>query len=70
MIKKGFFINTLMALLLILLLYTNGFAQPKISFLKTEHDFGGVKQEQTLTQTFKFKNIGNEILSITDVKTD
>ena len=45
-------------------------AQPKISFDKTQHDFGKVKEaDGTVSYNFTFKNTGTSPLIIQDVKT-
>lgn len=42
--------------------------QPQISFGKTTYDFGEVTAGKKYTGQFKFKNTGNAVLEITDVK--
>lgn len=45
-------------------------AQADISFEKTEYDFGTYEEkDDTLWYSFKYKNIGNEPLIISDIKT-
>jgi len=45
------------------------FAQAKIEFEKTSHDFGTIKEEQgKATVTFKFKNTGTEPLKLSNVR--
>jgi len=46
------------------------FAQADIKFEKTEYDFGtNVEKDDTLWYSFTYKNIGNEPLVISDIKT-
>ncbi len=46
------------------------FAQADFKFEKTEYDFGTVtEKDDTLWCEFKFKNIGNEPLIISEIKT-
>lgn len=42
---------------------------PKLVILKTDHDFGKIDKTQKVTAQFKFKNEGDGILQIKDVKT-
>ena len=45
------------------------FSQPKIQFDKTTHDFGNVPQEGgSVTGRFEFSNVGDSILTLTNVK--
>jgi hypothetical protein len=45
-------------------------AQANFEFIKTEHDFGTVKEgKDTIWVEFKFTNTGNEALQISDVRT-
>lgn len=45
------------------------FAQPKIQFDKTTHDFGKIKEEGgKVTGRFEFTNVGNEDLVLTNVR--
>ncbi|MBZ0198715.1 MAG: DUF1573 domain-containing protein [Ignavibacteriaceae bacterium] len=44
-------------------------AQPRISFTKTQHDYGIVKEGGIYGYTFQFKNNGKGTLIINDVKT-
>lgn len=41
---------------------------PKIEFQKTEHDFGKILQGEQVSYTFKFKNVGNAPLIITNIE--
>ena len=41
---------------------------PKIQFQKTEHDFGKILQGEQVSYTFKFKNVGNAPLIITNIE--
>jgi len=41
---------------------------PVIEFDKTEHDFGEVESKKPVETTFKYKNVGEAPLVITDVK--
>lgn len=41
---------------------------PEIRFDKMEHDYGTIKQDADGSCVFKFKNIGNEVLVISDVR--
>lgn len=41
---------------------------PKFEFDMTEYDFGTIKQGQKVTQIFKFKNVGDGDLVITDAQ--
>jgi len=41
----------------------------KIQFVKEKHDFGKVEQGKVLTFSFKFKNVGDKTLIITNVHT-
>lgn len=46
-----------------------GFAQPKIQFDQTTHDFGNIKEEGgKVTGRFTFKNVGDSTLLLTRVK--
>ena len=46
-----------------------GFAQPKIQFDQTTHDFGSIKEEGgKVTGRFTFKNVGDSTLLLTRVK--
>lgn len=45
-----------------------GTTAPAIEFEKTEHDFGKILQGEQVTYTFKFKNVGNAPLIITDIE--
>lgn len=45
---------------------TAAFAQPKIKFSKTEHDFGKISDAQPVTFTFEFVNEGNQPLIVTN----
>jgi len=42
---------------------------PVIKFSETQHDFGKVKEGKVVEYSFSFKNIGNSILKINDIKT-
>jgi hypothetical protein len=65
MLKKVFF-----TLLNLLITYQVLIAQADIKFEKTEHDFGThVEKDDTLWYSFTYKNIGNEPLIISDIKT-
>lgn len=46
---------------------TNG-KQPKFEFEMTEYDFGTIVQGQKVKQIFKFKNVGEADLVISDAK--
>ncbi|MBP7506759.1 MAG: DUF1573 domain-containing protein [Prolixibacteraceae bacterium] len=44
-------------------------AQPKITFKKTDHEFGNIKEEKGIaTAVFDFKNTGNQPLIVNNVK--
>ncbi len=43
---------------------------PEISFVKTEHDFGTIKEGQKVFWNFRFKNTGNADLILNRVKAD
>jgi hypothetical protein len=42
---------------------------PQLVFTETQHDFGKVKEGQTVDYTFKFKNSGKGILDVTNIST-
>ena len=42
--------------------------KPKIKFEKTEHDFGTITEGQSVEYFFKFSNLGNDTLVITNVR--
>ncbi len=42
---------------------------PKIQFENTVHDFGKIKEGSVVEYTFKFKNVGSELLEVSNVKT-
>lgn len=44
-------------------------AGPKIQFENTLHDFGKIKEGSIVEYTFKYKNIGSELLEISHVRT-
>ncbi len=44
------------------------FAQAKIEFKKTTHDFGAIEEGQKATYVFHFKNIGDDTLQLKSVK--
>ncbi|MCK9212666.1 MAG: DUF1573 domain-containing protein, partial [Ignavibacteriaceae bacterium] len=44
-------------------------AGPKIQFENTVHDFGKIKEGSVVEYTFKFKNVGSELLEVSNVKT-
>ncbi len=48
----------------------NSQKMPVISFAKTEHDFGTIKEGQKVYWNFRFKNTGNADLIINRVKAD
>lgn len=41
----------------------------RIRFIKSEHNFGQIRQGAKVTYTFRFKNIGDAALRISNVKT-
>jgi len=41
---------------------------PKIQFAEQSHDFGEIMQNSALKHTFTFKNIGEDVLKIENVK--
>ncbi|RED48326.1 DUF1573 domain-containing protein [Seonamhaeicola aphaedonensis] len=41
---------------------------PVIEFDKTEHDFGEIEAKKSVSTTFKYKNVGDAPLVITDIK--
>lgn len=43
--------------------------QPKIQFEKTQHDFGTVTEGESVEYIFRFTNIGNDTLVITNIRT-
>lgn len=48
---------------------TVAYAQPKIQFTKTKHEFGKIKEEGGLAQVaFNFKNVGNQPLKLSKVQ--
>ncbi len=53
---------------LIFLISNNGFSQGKFSFEIEEHDFGTVVEGDKAEKVFKFKNVGNEPIVISNVK--
>lgn len=59
------------AILVLMLLGTLGaFAQPKIKFLETKHDYGSIKEDGgKVSFVFGFENVGDEPLIIKNVKT-
>ena len=42
---------------------------PKIQFEKTIHDFGKIKEGKIVDYTFKYKNVGSEVLEVSHVRT-
>ena len=48
---------------------TIAFGQPRIKFAETVHDFGLVKEGESVTHVFRFQNLGDEPLNIPRVKT-
>jgi len=42
---------------------------PKIQFEKTIHDFGKIEEGSIVEYTFKYKNVGSEVLEISHVRT-
>ena len=48
--------------------YTGARAAPNIKFEQTSFDFGKVIQGQTVTHIFEFQNIGDETLTIKNVR--
>lgn len=42
---------------------------PKIQFEKTLHDFGKIKEGTIVEYTFKYKNVGSEVLEVNHVRT-
>jgi hypothetical protein len=48
---------------------TSLFGSPSINFVKSEHDFGTVKQETVVKEFIIFKNNGNSVLIIKKVQT-
>ncbi|MDZ7359109.1 MAG: DUF1573 domain-containing protein [candidate division KSB1 bacterium] len=47
----------------------NGAKGPKIQFKETSYDFGTAAQNTQVKHVFKFKNVGTDTLTITQVKT-
>jgi len=45
------------------------YAQPRIEFENTVHDFGEVIQGENVTHTYRLQNVGDEVLKIEKVKT-
>ncbi|TET81883.1 DUF1573 domain-containing protein, partial [candidate division TA06 bacterium] len=45
------------------------FGHQQIKFAETVHDFGLVKEGQSVTHVFRFQNLGDEPLNIPRVKT-
>ena len=64
----------LKCILLFILFCPRGYAQnqAKISFVNNDstYDFGEIREGESATHKFEFKNTGNQDLSITDVKSD
>jgi len=65
----------LVLLNLVMLLTLNVTAQtsakvegPEIKFVETVHDYGTIAQNANGDCVFKFKNVGNEVLTISDVR--
>ncbi|MBR5030245.1 MAG: DUF1573 domain-containing protein [Muribaculaceae bacterium] len=55
------------ALLAVMLLQVNAWAQPKTSFKETTYDFGTIKESKgAVKHTFEFKNVGDKPLIIID----
>jgi len=42
---------------------------PKIQFENTIHDFGKIKEGKIVDYTFKYKNVGSEVLEVSHVRT-
>ena len=45
-----------------------GKSEPVIEFEKTEHDFGKMLQGEQVSYTFKFKNVGNAPLIVSNIE--
>jgi len=57
----------LFALMAVMLLQVNAWAQPKASFKEMTYDFGTIKESKgAVKHTFEFKNIGDKPLIIVD----
>lgn len=57
----------LFALMAVMLLQVNAWAQPEASFNESTYDFGTIKESKgAVKHTFEFKNIGNKPLIIID----
>lgn len=55
------------ALLAVMFLQVNAWAQPKTSFKETTYDFGTIKESNgPVKHTFEFKNVGDKPLIIID----
>jgi hypothetical protein len=70
--KKIFLIMGLMMVAIINLQAQNTAVKkadgPEIKFESLEHDYGTIKQGDDGNCVFKFKNVGNEVLVISDVR--
>lgn len=61
--KKGFIV------LMLLAMGTGLFAQPKLNFVKSRHDYGSIKEDQGKKEAvFEFTNTGDSVLVITRVQ--
>ena len=62
-------IGLLIVASLLILSGTISYAQPRIEFEHTVYDFGEVIQGENVTHTYRFQNVGDEVLKIEKVKT-
>lgn len=62
-------IGLLIVASVLMLFGTISYAQPRIEFEHTVYDFGKVIQGENVTHTYRFQNVGDEVLKIDKVKT-
>jgi len=67
--KRLFNLSTMMAVVCaIVFLCRNGWANPSIHFDQTSFDFGEVVQGKKVTYIFEFRNTGDEVLTIQNLR--
>jgi len=66
-VPKAIFISCVTACL-ICLLCNSAWAAPKIRFREESFDFGKIVQGESLTHVFEFENMGDETLTIKNVR--
>ncbi len=64
-----FGIGLLIVSSLLILSGTISYAQPRIEFEHTVHDFGEITQGENVTHTYRFQNVGDVVLNVEKVKT-